>query len=202
MFTNRSWKRFQPAAALVSNGLKFGVLVGTVLIFCQLLLGATMRHQHAGLAIPDFPLAYGKVWPATDADALLRYNQQRVDLSGANTITAFQIELQMAHRILAVFIFAAVAIFTTLAVRRFSWREPFSKISIFWLGLILTQVILGAWTVLSQKAADVATLHVLVGALSLATGALVCIFLFRSPDPVPGTPVSIGNAAGGSLSAG
>ena len=37
------------------------------LIFGQLILGATMRHQHAGLAIPDFPLAYGKLWPAMDA---------------------------------------------------------------------------------------------------------------------------------------
>ncbi len=35
----------------------------TLLIFGQLLLGATMRHQHAGLAIPDFPLAYHKLWP-------------------------------------------------------------------------------------------------------------------------------------------
>src|SRR3954468_17811432 len=40
---------------------------GTVaLIFGQLVLGATMRHQHAGLAIADFPLAYGKLWPAMD----------------------------------------------------------------------------------------------------------------------------------------
>src|SRR5262249_6895961 len=36
-----------------------GMFVGTTLmIFLQLILGATMRHQHAGLAIPDFPLAY------------------------------------------------------------------------------------------------------------------------------------------------
>ena len=47
------------------------------LIFAQLVLGATMRHQHAGLAIPDFPLAYHKLWPPTDADSVTSYNQHR-----------------------------------------------------------------------------------------------------------------------------
>jgi heme A synthase len=40
------------------------------------------------------------------------------------------------------------------------------------------QIGLGAWTIWSNKAADVATLHVLVGALSLVTGALWCIIAF------------------------
>ena len=35
--------------------LRWLVLAATLLIFCQLILGATMRGQHAGLAIPDFP---------------------------------------------------------------------------------------------------------------------------------------------------
>ena len=60
-----------------------------------------MRHQHAGLAIPDFPLAYGKLWPAMDADSVARYNQQRIEVVAANPITAFQIGLQMIHRLLA-----------------------------------------------------------------------------------------------------
>jgi hypothetical protein len=48
----------------------------TGLILTQLILGATMRHQHAGLAIPDFPAAYGKLWPDTDPAAIARYNQK------------------------------------------------------------------------------------------------------------------------------
>src|SRR5204863_6348580 len=31
----------------------------TILIYCQILIGATMRHTGAGLAIPDFPLMFG-----------------------------------------------------------------------------------------------------------------------------------------------
>jgi len=48
-----------------------------------------------------------------------------------------------------------------------------------WVALIGVQVGLGAWTIWSNKAADVATAHVVVGALSLVTGALGCIIPLR-----------------------
>ena len=67
-----------------------------------------MRHQHAGLAIHDFPLAYGKLWPATDGASVERYNQQRVEITNVNPITGFQIQLQMVHRFMALLILAAV----------------------------------------------------------------------------------------------
>src|SRR4051812_42942753 len=35
----------------------------TALIYTQVILGATMRHNGAGLAIPDFPLAFGRLVP-------------------------------------------------------------------------------------------------------------------------------------------
>jgi hypothetical protein len=53
-------------------------LAATALIFLQLGLGATMRHEHAGLAIPDFPLAYGKILPDTSAASIAAINQARV----------------------------------------------------------------------------------------------------------------------------
>jgi cytochrome c oxidase assembly protein subunit 15 len=154
----------------------------TVLILFQLVLGATMRHQHAGLSIHDFPLAYGKLWPATDPASVAHYNEQRVEITDINPITAFQIELQMVHRIVAVLILCAVAFCAWQAWRKYSLRNPLAKLSAFWLGLILCQMALGAATILSGKAADVATAHVLVGALSLATGALVSIIAARFPQ--------------------
>src|SRR5688572_26895560 len=42
-------------------------VVALVAIYAQLIVGATMRHYQAGLAVPDLPLAYGQVIPATDA---------------------------------------------------------------------------------------------------------------------------------------
>jgi cytochrome c oxidase assembly protein subunit 15 len=168
-----------------SNLHKF-FLGTTLLILFQLMLGATMRHQHAGLSIHDFPLAYGKLWPATDAASVARYNERRVEITNYNPITAFQIELQMVHRIIAVLILCAVAFCAWQAWRKFSWRNPLTRLAAFWLGLILCQVALGAATILSDKAADIATAHVLVGALSLATGAMLSIIAVRFSQCVAG----------------
>jgi cytochrome c oxidase assembly protein subunit 15 len=162
----------------------------TLLILVQLILGATMRHQHAGLAIPDFPLAYGQVWPATDADSIARYNQNRIEVYALNPITAFQVHLQMVHRLVAVVILIAVIACGWIALRRFTARSAVGRLGAVWMGLIAAQVALGAFTVLSNKAADIATAHVLVGALSLATGAMLCIVYGRSPKSAPGAVFS------------
>jgi cytochrome c oxidase assembly protein subunit 15 len=159
--------------------LRKTAIATTALILFQLILGATMRHQHAGLAVHDFPLAYGKLWPATDATSVQQYNAQRVEITNFNPITAFQIQLHMAHRVTALLIFCAVAFCAWRALRKFF--GPIVKLSIFWFALIFVQASLGAATVLTDKAADVATAHVLVGALSLATGAMFSIILARFP---------------------
>lgn len=161
----------------------------TLLILLQLMLGATMRHQHAGLAIPDFPLAYGKLWPAMDAESVMRYNQQRLEVTALNPITSFQIGLQMTHRIVAVAILFCVAWVAWLTRRNAGnalgvMGGSLRRLAQVWLALMLVQAGLGAWTIWSNKAADVATAHVLVGALSLVTGALWCIIAFRR---LPGT---------------
>src|SRR5437763_335976 len=70
-----------PQSSLAApRGLRRLVLFTTTLLFAQLVLGATMRHQHAGLAIPDFPAAYRRLWPALDAESVARYNQNRVEV--------------------------------------------------------------------------------------------------------------------------
>jgi cytochrome c oxidase assembly protein subunit 15 len=183
LFTSRFWGKWSAGEKMfcVTRGLRTLVLATTILIFCQLVLGATMRGQHAGLAIPDFPLAYGKVWPAISADAVAGYNANRIEINGENPVTAFQIILQMVHRIVALAIFALVAASACLSWKRLGGKNPLTKVAIFWLALIVCQIAFGAWTIWSNKAADVATLHVMVGALSLVTGALWCIIAFRRP---------------------
>ena len=180
LFTSRFWGKWAAGEKMfsVTRGLRMLVLATAILIFCQLVLGATMRGQHAGLAIPDFPLAYGKVWPAAGADAVTGYNAKRIEINGENPITVFQIELQMVHRIVALGVGILVAFCAWLSWKRLGGKNPLAKLAIFWLALIVCQIALGAWTIWSNKAADVATAHVLVGALSLVTGALWCIIAF------------------------
>ena len=152
----------------------------TGMIFLQLLLGATLRHEHAGLAIPDFPLAYGQLWPATDPATLQRINLSHADV----TITPFQIYVHMAHRL-----WACVVLFSGLAV---SWRivrTPGTGVLLIrgamtLSALLVTQAILGACTVWTGKAADVATLHVVLGAMCLVTAVLLTLTAERLSKPV------------------
>jgi len=67
------------------GGLRRVLLFTTVLIFAQLVLGATMRHQHAGLAISDFPLAHHKLWPSLDANSIAVYNSERVEIAAVQS---------------------------------------------------------------------------------------------------------------------
>jgi len=180
LFTSQWWLsgRAHHVAARSAARLPLLFTLATTLILCQLVLGATMRHQHAGLAIPDFPLAYGKLWPATDPAAVMHYNQQRLEVTDANPITAVQIILQMVHRVMALLILVLVAFSAWLSRRRLGPTAVATRLALGWCGLILAQALLGAATIWSNKAADMATAHVLVGALALALGVIQCIISY------------------------
>lgn len=179
----------------VTLGFRKLVLVSATLVLVQLALGAAMRHQHAGLAVPDFPLAHGQLYPPTDPAFIEKYNQSRIDSRDFSPVTATQIHLHMAHRFLACTILLAVAA-VYLAARKISGVAVVRKLAGGWLALILIQASLGAWTVWSNKAADIATAHVVVGACNLIMGGLLYIICARlawqtqaerveSPRPLP-----------------
>ena len=119
LFQTDFWRNLPVHGQTDSHHFRPLFIFATALVLCQLMLGATMRHQHAGLAIPDFPAAYGKIWPDTDAASILRYNQNRMEVFGYNPITAFQVELQMVHRLMALVILRRSAL--RLAGMALSW---------------------------------------------------------------------------------
>jgi cytochrome c oxidase assembly protein subunit 15 len=184
--TSRFWLALtsRQIPVFVPRGLRSHVLYVTILIFLQLALGATMRHQHAGLSISDFPLAHGQIWPDTSPAAIARYNADRMEVVSQNPITAFQVILQMVHRLGAILIFLGVGAAAGLSVKRLGKKDLLTKFAFFWLGLILIQIALGIETIWSNKAADIATAHVLVGALSLVVGTLWCLIAFARKSPV------------------
>lgn len=201
LFTSRWWLRLaaEKTSVPVPGGLRWLVLATTLLIFVQLMLGTTMRGQHAGLSIPDFPLAYGQLWPDTSDAAIAKYNANRVEVVTETQITAFQVILQMVHRMVALAILLAVAACVWQAWRQLGGRDPLAKMATGWLLLILTQIGLGIATILTNKAADIATLHVMTGALSLVTGALWCVIAFRRSGVC--TKIAPGSASSGALGA-
>jgi len=160
----------------------------TIAIYVQLALGATMRHQHRDLAILDFPTANGAWIPDTGAAALAKINAWR-DARGLSDVTAFQIWLQMAHRFLAFIIVIAVIAFALRVWRDALRFAALKRLSMLWVALLICQIALGAWTIWSNKAADVATAHVALGAVMLSFGvsisAICCCRLAVSRHGAP-----------------
>jgi heme a synthase len=178
LVTSRSWRA---VAAIADRGksLRVIALVTTALIYLQLALGATMRHQHRDLAITDFPTAYRQWIPDTSAAAIAKINSAR-DTVGMSDVSAAQIWLQTAHRFGAVLVAIGVIWFFVSAHRENI--SPLRGLSTAWLIGVLVQFTLGAWTIWSNKAADVATTHVAVGATMLGLGAVICAFCFRQSE--------------------
>jgi cytochrome c oxidase assembly protein subunit 15 len=166
------------AETVVPLRTAFMVLAG--LIYLQLALGATMRHEHAGLSIRDFPAAYGKVWPPTDQESIARINRERDEVLHLPPTSAVQIVLQMCHRIGAALV-AAGALWTAWL----AWRSRrvlsggLLSLGMLGPGLIAVQITLGIYTIWTNKAADIATAHVAVGALSLVWAVLFIAALGR-----------------------
>ncbi len=171
-----SWRAWSETATGGTVGTARLWAVTTVLVFGQLLLGASMRHQHAGLAIPDFPLAYHQLWPPTDPAFLQQVNAARIDTRDFHAITANQIYLHMAHRLVALVVAGMIFVAGRRLRRVFGAQSGPGRLGTLWIGLVLVQLALGAATVWFNKPADIATLHVLVGACCLAVGALGTAF--------------------------
>jgi cytochrome c oxidase assembly protein subunit 15 len=172
LMTGRGWKELVAKVAEAPPGRSWIYLMLVAGVILQLAVAASMRHQHAGLAIPDFPLAYGRVLPPTDPSFLDQVNQRRLGVVDDAPITAFQVWLQMGHRGLAVLLVGLVW-FLAFA----SPHEPrVWRLSIRWLSALFgIQFCLGAATIWSNKAADIATAHVATGA-SILAGCFVMAF--------------------------
>ena len=158
--------------------IKTMALAITAAIYLQLALGATMRHQHLDLAILDFPTANGAWLPDTRPGTIVRINLWR-DAHALSDVTAFQIWLQMAHRFLAAIIGVAVIAFCLRVCRDAHQIASLKRLSILWVVFLFLQLMLGAWTIWSNKAADVATAHVAIGATMLCFGVSICAICYR-----------------------
>lgn len=180
LYTSRWWPQIvQNTARQPWEAHRWWLTLLAGLTLLQLVLGATMRHQHAGLAVPDFPLAYGKLWPPTDPQFLETVNQTRLDTRDYNPITAAHIYLHMAHRGLALGIFLGVCMLAWRLRQRAGSGHVLTVWVYGWVALVIAQGLLGAGTVWSNKAADIATLHVVLGAVLLVYGSLLSLVAWR-----------------------
>ena len=156
LVTSPGWKRSAPADDRTLQGI---AALSTALIYAQIIIGATMRHTDAGLAIPDFPLAFGQLVPPA-------WN--------------WGIAIHYAHRVGAVIV-SLLGLATIGHVLYHHRREGgLRRPAILLFVLLALQVTLGALTVLSGKEYVINSLHVVTGALVLATSLVLTLRSFRA----------------------
>ena len=68
LFTSPRWKHADNPVD--DPSLRRFATATVAVVYAQILIGATMRHTGAGLAIPDFPLMFGGIVPITGTQAL------------------------------------------------------------------------------------------------------------------------------------
>jgi heme a synthase len=134
-------------------------VVSAAVIYIQIIVGATMRHTGAGLAIPDFPLAFGHLIPP-------QWNER--------------IAIHFAHRVGALIATACVLATTGHVFYHHRDRSELVRPSILLLVLVATQVTLGALTVLSRKDVLINSLHVVTGGCVLATTVVLVLRAHRA----------------------
>ncbi len=157
IFTSKWWKE-APAHVSVKGKPWRLFLAATVAIYLQLILGAWVRHSGAALAIPTFPLAFGHLIPP---------------------MTSPEIAIQFAHRVWAMVVFVLVCIAAGVVFRDFRNVSKLRNPAAILFVLTVIQILLGGYTVLTATAVPVATAHVAVGALILATGVTLTIRSYR-----------------------
>ena len=183
--TSKWWNAPREEFAGTGRGLIAACVVAVVLIYSQTIAGALMRHNGAGLAVPDFPLAYGQVLPATDSASLAEINQQRAWKLNLPAVTSSQLWLHMSHRIGAALVSVAILVLAGIAIVRYRGQRMIFAPAMMLIALLAAQIALGAYTVLKRKPADIASLHVAVGALTLMTVFVMtaaAVRLFATPQ--------------------
>ncbi len=172
LFTSPGWQT--SAGATDDPRLRSLALMTTLFVYVQILLGATMRHSGAGLAIPDFPLASGGIVPP-------RWNTG--------------VAIHFAHRVGAVVVFCAILATAIRAWRHHGAEPRLRRPATLLVILVLVQGTLGAFVVWSGLQPVINTAHVANGALVLGTSLVLTLRSFRGLFAE--SPVEIGAVPAG-----
>jgi cytochrome c oxidase assembly protein subunit 15 len=125
----------------------------TALVFAQIFAGAVLRHLGAGLAIPDFPLSFGRAIP---------------EFASIEIVAAF------VHRA-GGFVVAAAVIAMAIRLLRYDRTHPLRGLGTLLLAVVFAQVLLGGYVIWSGKQPHITSLHVMTGAFTLALSVVLTL---------------------------
>lgn len=147
-----------PAHPGEKDNLPWLCLSLNAMIFLQLLMGAVMRHTGSGLAIPDFPTAFGGVLPPQ---------------------FTFPIAIHFAHRVGAFLVVCLTAWIATRVLSRHSAEAGLVSAAGVVSAAVAFQIMLGASVIWLRRPIPVTTGHLAVGALCLGCSFLLSFVALR-----------------------
>ncbi|MCH6257279.1 COX15/CtaA family protein [Puniceicoccaceae bacterium K14] len=172
---SRSWVQNNAGfdRAPSKNLSTFGIIACLTLV-AQLIIGAIMRHNYAGLAITTFPYS---------------------DLNGAIIPPAFNFEvaIHFAHRVGAVIVSIAIIAFCIKIWKSELYRKAVGKSAVFLTAALIIQGYLGAQVIWTVRNPHVTTFHMLNGAFTLAICWMITYrsYKFRiQPNTIPATELA------------
>jgi cytochrome c oxidase assembly protein subunit 15 len=170
--TGREWVRPRPLLGQGRPALAVLAAAATAVVFVQVVLGAFMRHMGAGLAIPDFPLAFGRLIPP---------------------LVTPLIAVHFAHRLGALAVTGAVGWTAVRILRRHGDERALRRPALLAAALLALQLLLGAFTIWSRRAVLPTTAHLVVGAGLLATCLVLALYAARTApaDAAVSQPVDL-----------
>lgn len=158
LVTGRDWLS-PPASSRPDAPLQVLSVAATASVYAQLLVGAVMRHTGSGLAIPDFPLAYGRIIP---------------------DIASLPVAIHFAHRVGALVVSVLVVATASRALGTHRGDPRLTRPALLLLALVVIQLSLGAAIIWTRKAVLPTTAHVAMGAAILATSLVIALRSHRA----------------------
>jgi cytochrome c oxidase assembly protein subunit 15 len=152
--TSREWRESSGSAVMDETGLRGLTIFATASVYGQLILGAVVRHTGSALAIPDFPLAFGRLIPP---------------LNEAPVVIHF------IHRLGALIVTACLVWVIVRMWKNHKESPRFKRPAMILGALLVIQILLGGTIVWTSRAVLPATAHVATGALILATSWFVTL---------------------------
>jgi len=154
--TSPGWRRGYESVGGVPEDrtLRLVATGTTALVYAQIIVGATMRHTDAGLAIPDFPWAFGQLVPPH---------------------WSAEIAVHFAHRVGALVVATMVLATAGHVLYHHRRRRALTWPAAILTALVCAQITLGALTILSRKHYIINSLHVVTGGMVLVTSLVLTL---------------------------
>jgi len=149
--------------------LPFFAVLGLILIFLQIILGAWTSTNYASLSCPDFPLCMNHhvmVWHVRDAFHLM---PQGMNYEGGVLSEPIRQTIQMAHRFGALIVSVYLFMFIAIGLHRLEFSNKNTLYFYFIAALLILQICLGMMNVVFQLPVLTAVLHTVIAAALLLT---------------------------------